>query len=390
MSPQGICDNVKPPVALSYSTAIMSAILSVITTGGNFLICLAVYKDPYKLLRTPFMHFLVGLAISDLLAGCVTMPISAVMHVREAREDIHPIHMEIARPSQLISTTASVLNLVALCVDRYIAVTRPMKYRQWLTFKRCLIISLVIWVLSISLPMFLYLVNYVTYLMIYTNTGTLLIMFTMLVTYFRVSKTLRIHSSKLNKNIILHHSKKPAYNPDCSSSGMENISMNKANGVNTDCSTEGSSMSSKKSCFSQKTSNLSKRKNHHNQVEQHRRSQESGTKKESVTKRMERKVTRMYTTIIKLFLISYIPVIISVYILWFCPHCNCVFRHVLRDIQYVFALSNSAINPFVCTIRLKPFYQSLTAIVGFRSKDQPIDFSETNQKPSGSTAEDTT
>ena len=317
MSSGTICDNVKPPVALSSFTAASSALLSVITIGGNFLICLAVYKDPYKLLRTPFMHFLVSLSISDLVAGCITMPVSMVIHIREAREAVLETRVEIVRLSYLISATASLLNLIALCFDRYIAVTKPMKYRHWMTFPRCFVVSIIIWILSISISLCLYLTNYVTFLMIYTNTAILLILLAVLFTYFRISRALKIQSFRMKSH--------------------QNSSSNKYDPV--------------------------------------------GVQKRNTQKIVERKVTRMYVTIISLFLATNVPVIIIVFILWFCSDCNCILRHVLRDVQFTFSLSNSAINPFVCTIRLKPFHESIKSILGKPARATEVTMSDSKSSP---------
>ena len=293
MSAEASCDDISSPT-LSYFTGIFSAILSLITTGGNFLICLAVYKDPCKKLRTPFMHFLVSLAISDLLAGCVTMPMAAVMYINKARGAVRKTDTDVVTVSYLVSTTASLLNLIALCVDRDITVTSPTKYRQWMTFRRCIGASTIIWLLSVSIPMCgHYLTKYVTFLLIYRNAAVLLIAIVTLFTYFRISKTI----NSLNR--------------------CEN------------------------------------------------------------TRTAERKVTRMYLSMTFMFLATYVPVIITVYILWLCPNCHCIFRHVMHDLQFIFSIVNSAINPFVVTIPLKPFRKSLRVIFGISSRSQEVEMSET-------------
>lgn len=56
-------------------------------------------------------------------------------------------------PSSLSTTT--VLNLCAISVDRYLAVTQPVRYRSMMTAKRAKYIIAAVWVLSfiICLPL---------------------------------------------------------------------------------------------------------------------------------------------------------------------------------------------------------------------------------------------
>ena len=323
MAPKAPCAGVWAPGELSYFTATVSGILSIMTTGGNILVILAVIKDPFKKLRTPFMFFLVSLAISDLLVGAVTMPTSVITHTLEAHRTKKVVHVRIIQLSYFISANASILNLAALCLDRYFAVAHPMKYRRRMTLRKCSLVSVFIWLLAFSLPMLFFVTGYITYLMIFAHTGVILTLGILIFTYFKVYKTLKLQTQKF-------------------------------------ASSQGSSI--------MKSDTEGERKNEED-------------RKELSLKRGERKVTRAFLTILVLFSICYIPVIIMIYMLQFCPKCNCNFRHVLRDLQFLFAISNSTVNPFVCTIRLKPFRQALIALLKIEKghKMQHYDGSNTSE-----------
>ena len=105
MAPRSPCAAIWAPKELSYFTAAVSGLLSIVTTGGNTLVCFAVFKDPYKKLRTPFMYFLVNLAVSDLLVGCVTMPTSVVTHTLEANKTKKNFHVRIILVNAEFETT---------------------------------------------------------------------------------------------------------------------------------------------------------------------------------------------------------------------------------------------------------------------------------------------
>ena len=308
MVPKCPCAGVWPPVELSYFTSTMSGILSIFTTLGNFCIILAITKDPFKRLRTPFMFFLVSLAVSDLLVGCITMPTSTVIYILEAQRTRKTCHIRIIHLSYFISANASIINLGALCLDRYFAIAYPMRYRCRITLRKCLLVSFFIWLLAFSLPMLYFVTGYITFLMIFAHTGVILTLGILIFTYFKVYKTLRFETEKF-RNIEGSSSKNRDSSNDCEKEEREN--------------------------------------------------------KQSLSDR-ERKVTKVFLTMLISFSICYIPVIVIIYILQFCPRCNCAFRYVLRDLQFLSALSNSTVNPFICMIRLEPFRKALSVILRIR------------------------
>ena len=140
------------PLILNIITCILSVAISVFGTVGNSFIIWLVVKDPLKKLRTPFNYFLVNLAISDLIIAFVTMPISFYVHYQEIHHGfIAPVWSEILAMSYFISAHVSLLSLLALSTDRYIAVVKPIKYRLYLSWSRCIKVSAAIWILSLTL-----------------------------------------------------------------------------------------------------------------------------------------------------------------------------------------------------------------------------------------------
>ena len=79
----GSCVGFPAPTALSFFTGTVSVFLAIATIPGNFLVCLAVLKDPFHELRTPFNYLLFSLAAADLIVGIVMDPISAAFHFGE-------------------------------------------------------------------------------------------------------------------------------------------------------------------------------------------------------------------------------------------------------------------------------------------------------------------
>jgi len=85
--------------------------------------------------------------------------------------------------SYFISAHASLLSLLALSYDRYVAVVKAIKYRLYLSWSRCIKISIGIWLLSITVPFAYFGIGYSPYLMYYGNT-TILIGFVIMITIY--------------------------------------------------------------------------------------------------------------------------------------------------------------------------------------------------------------
>ena len=216
--------------------------------------------------------------------------------------------------SYFISATASVLSLGAICVDRYLSVTHPTKYRGRMNLTKCLLISSLIWITSFSVPMLFFVVGYMPYLMIFAHTGVVVTLGIMVFTYFRVYKTIQDQAEKLRCKEFEHSSQSKA--------DMERSKTSKGQ------------------------------------------------------RKAERRITVAFLTMLGVFSVCYIPVIAMIYVLMFCPQCNCMFRHVLRDLQFLFAITNSAVNPFVCTMRLRPFRMALKAMFGLEGRENKYSVSD--------------
>ena len=68
------CSTDDIPGYISWFTVAISVALCIITIPGYLLTCMAIIKDPFRDLRTPFNYYLINLAAADLIVGCVTEP----------------------------------------------------------------------------------------------------------------------------------------------------------------------------------------------------------------------------------------------------------------------------------------------------------------------------
>ena len=90
-----------------------------------------------------------------------------------------------------ISATASILSLLALVMDRYFAVVSAIKYRVYFSWRRCVLISCVIWFLSVCLPLIYLQIGFIDYLMVYSHTAVFTALAGFIITYVRQKKFLK-------------------------------------------------------------------------------------------------------------------------------------------------------------------------------------------------------
>ncbi|XP_032237372.2 melanocortin receptor 5 [Nematostella vectensis] len=184
------CVNVtEPALAVSVTSAAVNVVLCVPTIVGNTLVLLALALDPYKNLRSPFSLLVANLAAADLLIGVFVEPTSLEFFIREAKGNPEITTMDTARRIVFfIASTASLLSVSALSVERYLAITYPLKYRYKLNPLRTSFVSLVIWVFAISFSLIYLKVGYLRYHFVFTNTAVVATFLVYMLTYFKVFK----------------------------------------------------------------------------------------------------------------------------------------------------------------------------------------------------------
>ena len=138
--------NLSEDVAIS---AIPLAFLIVFTIFGNVLVCAAFYlcRD----LRTVTNYFVVSLAVADLLVGFACMPFWFTYIIKQRpnlQQDFELYTLWICL--DIVSGTSSIMNLVAISVDRFYAITSPFNYHIKLTKKRALLCIVLVWLYSIA------------------------------------------------------------------------------------------------------------------------------------------------------------------------------------------------------------------------------------------------
>ncbi|XP_049744394.1 5-hydroxytryptamine receptor 2B [Elephas maximus indicus] len=129
-------------------------ILAVIipTIGGNILVILAVSLE--KKLQYATNYFLMSLAVADLLVGLLVMPIALLTIMFEPTWPLPLVLCPAWLFLDVLFSTASIMHLCAISVDRYIAIKKPIQANQYNSRATAFIKITVVWLIStgIAIP----------------------------------------------------------------------------------------------------------------------------------------------------------------------------------------------------------------------------------------------
>ncbi|KAM7379020.1 hypothetical protein PAMP_004598 [Pampus punctatissimus] len=128
------------PVCITYLTIFMVGVL------GNSMTCVVILH--YRVMQTPTNYYLLSLAVSDLLVLLLGMP----LEIYEMWQN-YPFLLGEGGcyfKTFLFETVcfASILNVTALSVERYVAVVHPLKVRHITTRAHVKKVIITLWVLS--------------------------------------------------------------------------------------------------------------------------------------------------------------------------------------------------------------------------------------------------
>ncbi|XP_076993195.1 D(1B) dopamine receptor [Tamandua tetradactyla] len=127
-------------------TAGLLTLLILWTLLGNVLVCAAIVRSRH--LRAKMTNiFIVSLAVSDLFVALLVMPWKAVAEV--AGYWPFGAFCDVWVAFDIMCSTASILNLCVISVDRYWAISRPFRYERKMTQRVALVMVGLAWTLSI-------------------------------------------------------------------------------------------------------------------------------------------------------------------------------------------------------------------------------------------------
>ncbi|XP_072936204.1 octopamine receptor Oamb [Epargyreus clarus] len=140
-----LLDDVRWDEPASIASLAVLALIDVLVIAGNCLVIAAVLCS--SKLRSVTNLFIVSLAVADLLVGVAVLPFSATREVFKVWI-FGDVWCSVWLAVDVWMCTASILNLCAISLDRYVAVTRPVSYPSIMSRKRAKALIAGLWVLS--------------------------------------------------------------------------------------------------------------------------------------------------------------------------------------------------------------------------------------------------
>ena len=181
------------------SFAFFYGVLSITATLGNILILVALHRDTS--LHLPSKLLLRSLTITDLCAGFISQPVAITLLLSAVNESCSLCR--VANDSVYVISTifsgVSLATLTAKSVDRLLALSLGIRYRQVVTVKLVRVVVILLWVKS-SVVGFLYLWNTTSY---YIASGVLIMLGVIISTYSYTSifRTIRRQQTQVQDTL---------------------------------------------------------------------------------------------------------------------------------------------------------------------------------------------
>ncbi|KAL1267186.1 hypothetical protein QQF64_002861, partial [Cirrhinus molitorella] len=144
---RGFFRKVDVPDHAHYIVAFFVAVIGAVGVIGNMLVMYAFFSN--KKLRTPPNYFIMNLAVSDFLMAITQSPIFFVNCMYKEWVFGEMGCKMYAFCGALFGIT-SMINLLAISIDRYVVITKPLQAIRWTSGRRTLIIILLVWIYSLA------------------------------------------------------------------------------------------------------------------------------------------------------------------------------------------------------------------------------------------------
>ncbi|XP_037646480.1 dopamine receptor D4b [Sebastes umbrosus] len=132
----------------NFPALLFGVLLIVIITGGNVLVCVSVYAE--KALKTTTNYFIVSLAVADLLLAVLVLPLFVYAEFQGGVWSLNMLICDGLMTMDVMLCTASIFNLCAISVDRFIAVSIPLNYNRRHVDQRQLFLLSATWLLALA------------------------------------------------------------------------------------------------------------------------------------------------------------------------------------------------------------------------------------------------
>lgn len=153
-SPQSWSSNLLQSLHVSLAIALILVCIFIIL--GNSLVVTAIWHE--NQLHSVTNYLIASLAAADCFVGVLVMPFCIFSELIYQSWTFGPIWCHVWHSFDVLASTASIMNLCAISLDRYLAITDPISYPRRMTSKRVGLLIVFLWTCSalISFPAILW------------------------------------------------------------------------------------------------------------------------------------------------------------------------------------------------------------------------------------------
>ncbi|NXK56587.1 DRD4 protein, partial [Chauna torquata] len=137
-----------PPGGHNVAALVLGIVLILLIVGGNGLVCLSVCTE--RALKTTTNYFIVSLAVADLLLALLVLPLYVYSEFQGGVWSLSTVLCDALMTMDVMLCTASIFNLCAISVDRFIAVSVPLNYNRRQIDLRQLILISTTWIFAFA------------------------------------------------------------------------------------------------------------------------------------------------------------------------------------------------------------------------------------------------
>ncbi|XP_069468982.1 5-hydroxytryptamine receptor 2C [Ambystoma mexicanum] len=131
--------------------ALLILAIIVLTIGGNILVIMAVSLE--KKLQNATNYFLMSLAVADMLVGILVMPVSLITVLYDYAWPLPNRLCPIWISLDVLFSTASIMHLCAISLDRYVAIRNPIEHSRFNSRTKAMMKIAAVWTISIGISM---------------------------------------------------------------------------------------------------------------------------------------------------------------------------------------------------------------------------------------------
>ncbi|KAG9338947.1 hypothetical protein JZ751_024337, partial [Albula glossodonta] len=131
--------------------ALLILVIILLTISGNILVILAVSLE--KKLQNATNFFLRSLAVADMLVGILVMPISLINVLYDYAWPLPSALCPIWIYLDVLFSTASIMHLCAISLDRYVAIRNPIEHSRFNSPTKAKMKIAAVWTISIVISM---------------------------------------------------------------------------------------------------------------------------------------------------------------------------------------------------------------------------------------------